>query len=436
MSNRIEDDDLSLTVTEQQEVSGSSDTVEIGSPGKASLASMFGQRNRKRMFFIVGAFAFLIVALVYSFFSFEPSSAPSQTAQGTGGTTTGGRLHADRMGEGEDSWLQSQERDRYNYEALPEVQRENPAAHPLLTPGIPVEEVVEVEPEPLPPPSPFVAVDDSEPQNISQAVGVDDSNTGPAVDPEMMNALIASLMEREGDSARPQLNTVSWGYAQRQPSPQPAQQGNAGGETSQVDADEIDQVAGAGVCASPLMRAGRMTMATTDMALNSDVGGPVAVTIRSGPLRNAQLIGGFERAETWLRINLNRLVTADETLSISAIALDMDTTLNAVEGDVDRHIMERYGWWGIGTVLNAIGKAAESNADSRIVVSDGTVIQDMESDSKRETKIALGELGQDLGEIMQDRLNRPITVSLNVGDEIGIFFLDDVCSEMPTPSGA
>lgn len=179
-----------------------------------------------------------------------------------------------------------------------------------------------------------------------------------------------------------------------------------------------------------------MTMATTDMALNSDVGGPVAVTIRSGPLRNAQLIGGFERAETWLRINLNRLVTADETLSISAIALDMDTTLNAVEGDVDRHIMERYGWWGIGTVLNAIGKAAESNADSRIVVSDGTVIQDMESDSKRETKIALGELGQDLGEIMQDRLNRPITVSLNVGDEIGIFFLDDVCSEMPTPSGA
>ena len=68
------------------------------------------------------------------------------------------------------------------------------------------------------------------------------------------------------------------------------------------------------------------------------------------------------------------------------------------------------------------------NVDSETYVSNGTVIQDTTSDSSREAKIMLGQLGQDMGDVFQDRLSRPITVSLRVGDEVGVFFMDDVCS--------
>lgn len=89
--------------------------------------------------------------------------------------------------------------------------------------------------------------------------------------------------------------------------------------------------------------------------------------------------------------------------------------------------MYRYGWWGIGTALSAIGKAAESNVDKDVFVSDGAIVESTASNSQREIKIALGELGQDLGEVMRDRINRPITVSLKVNDEVGVFFMEDVC---------
>ena len=170
-----------------------------------------------------------------------------------------------------------------------------------------------------------------------------------------------------------------------------------------------------------------MFMATADLALNSDVGGPVSLTIRNGRLRGAQLLGKFERKEEWLRMDLNKLVTSSETVGVEAIGLDMNTTLNAVEGKVDRHIMYRYGWWGVGSVLAAIGKAAESNADKTVFATEGVIVENMKSETSRETKIALGSLGQDIGDVMQDRINRPITVSVKVGDEIGVFFLDDVC---------
>lgn len=429
MSGQISDDDLSLSVTPQERLLDSSDSVQVGAPnGKQALKSMFGPSNRKRMIFIAVAFLFLISMLLYTFFSFSPDDGPVAES-GSGGQTIGGRLHANRGGH-EESMLQAEERERYNYEVLEELQKENPAAHPLLNPGDGRVDA-EPEPEPLPPPNPFVEVDESEPRQISDAVGVDNSG-GRVVDPQMLTDLVASLMDREGDATKPQLYGVSWKYAEARAAEQQPEASSAESESLAL----TDDVTGMGVCANPLMRAGSMSMATTDIALNSDVGGPVSVTVRSGPLRGTQLLGNFERADTWLRLSLSRLVTRDETLDISAIALDMDTTLNAVSGDVNRHIMYRYGWWGLGSVLKAVGKAAERTADTRTVVSDGVVIQDMASDSSRELQIAVGELGQDIGEVMRDRLDRPITVTLNVGDEIGVFFLDDVCSDMPAASGA
>src|SRR5688500_15476676 len=114
-----------------------------------------------------------------------------------------------------------------------------------------------------------------------------------------------------------------------------------------------------------------MFMATTDLALNSDDGGPVSLAIRNDKLRGSQLLGKVERKEEWLRVELNRLVTPEKAVAVEAIAPDMETTLNAVQGDVDNHTLYRYGWWGFGSVLKAVGKAAEMNADSQVIISNG-----------------------------------------------------------------
>jgi hypothetical protein len=44
-------------------------------------------------------------------------------------------------------------------------------------------------------------------------------------------------------------------------------------------------------------------------------------------------------------------------------------------------------------------------------------------------KIAAGELGQSLGEVFKGRISRPDTVTVNVNDQIGIVFMDDVCGD-------
>ncbi|HHK5135090.1 TPA: hypothetical protein ACQT1F_003388, partial [Pseudomonas aeruginosa] len=88
----------------------------------------------------------------------------------------------------------------------------------------------------------------------------------------------------------------------------------------------------------------------------------------------------------------------------------------------------RYGWWGLGAVLSAVGKAAENNANEQVIVSDGAVVTSAQQDSSRELKMALGSLGQDLGDAFKDRINRPITVSLKVNEQVGVYFLDDVCA--------
>ena len=436
----ISDDDLALSASPEERYDSGSGVEVAGARHKDDLKSIFAPANRKRLAFYAVTGVVLVGSLFYTFASFSPD-----VPQGGTGTTTQGRVGLDRESEASESWLQQEERRRYNEEAFADVQKENPMAHPLLDTHIDDTKAEDValifasadEPEPEPEPEPEAInpfqpdVASGAPTSIGSAVGGGSGGSRTAIaDPQMMNALIESLVQGEGMDRAPKVQSVRWSYTESTPGA-----GTPEGEIADAGAASPQGGSGAGVCANPLIRAGTMVMATTDLAVNSDVGGPVSVTLRSGQQRNAQLLGSFDRAEKWLRLSLNRMITGDETLAINAIALDVDTTLNAVEGDLDRHLLYRYGWWGFGTVLRAVGQAAEKTADTETIISNGTVIQNSSTSAKRETQIALGELGQDIGEVMQDRINRPITVSLKVGDQVGVFFMDDVCSEIPATSG-
>lgn len=431
--NEITDSDLNLRADRDDRLQTSIDDEAVVVPaasGGAALKSIFAPANRKRLVMYAGAGLLLSLAILYTFFSVSEEDAARQQI-GAGSQATS-RVTTQSGGAG-NTWMAQEARETYNQTVLPEIQKEDPFAHPLLD----VTESPRRAGEELP--NPFVEDEDpGPPQRLSEAVAprnedayYSDNSAGRRagrgdIQTADIDALVEGLIAAEGER-QPVMQRVSWSYVE--PAAPAAATPLAGGTVMDEPGveDTLNQAA-TSLCTKPLARAGTQHMATADIALNSDVGGPVAFTVRNGPLRNATLLGAFERVEKWVRINLNRVVLPDETLSISAIALDIDTSLNAVEGDIDRHLMYRYGWWGLGTTLRAIGKAAETNADTEIYVSDGVAIQSSTRDSAREIKLALGELGQELGEVMRDRINRPVTISLKVGDEVGVFVLEDICS--------
>ena len=69
------------------------------------------------------------------------------------------------------------------------------------------------------------------------------------------------------------------------------------------------------------------------------------------------------------------------------------------------------------------------NADKEVIVSDGVVVETEESDARREVKMAAGELGREIGEVMKGNINYPSTVYVDVNEQMGFFFIDRVTSK-------
>lgn len=390
-------------------VSESGEQVRIGGAAVKGLFSSRGgltaPANRKRFVLLLVSVGLLVLAIIYTFLSATPA-------------VKGGAGKVERMTVGDRSSLdlddggarKQAEIQRYNDEELPRRQEKNPFAHPIIMDASedPAELVLE---EPAPAPAPVVVQEQPAPERPAPQPGMNEERANVALD------LLSRLAEQE--STVPSAMSVSWNYRTKRQDSAPG--------AAQAVADTADEPAGAPVCTAKNVRAGSVLFATTDLALNSDIGGEVSVTVRSGELRNYKLLGAFELKEKWLRITLNRLVAPEGVVPVQAIALDMDTTLNAVSGNVDRHLVYRYGWWGVGTLLTALGKAAELAADKQVYHVDGMVVENVSTTTSQEMRMALGELGQGLGDLAKERLNRPITVSMNPGEQIGVFVLDDIC---------
>lgn len=410
MSDNIRDDELDFGLA--AETSAQRDSISAGPVrGTAALKGLYAKGNRKRLYAYVAVGILLLSALIYTFVGAENPVERGQVGVVQAGVVSG-REQSKR------SMIDNEEAVRYNTEQLELEQQDNPYAHPIITTDeddySPFEEKSN-----LKTPGRLSESGSTETNGGQQGRATTEYYDEAAV--QNANTLVMSLIDEEAVS--PVLNKVSWSYAKPK-----AKAAVPDGLNDDRDLS-ADNTSSTKSCAIPGVRAGTRVMATADMAVNSDVGGPISLTIRNGRLRGSQLIGSFERKEEWLRLELSTLVGPDETISTSAIGLDLGTTLNAVSGKVDRHTLYRYGWWGVGTTLSAIGKAATANTNTTSYVSDGVVTESSSKDTAREIKMAVGSLGEELGEVMRERINRPITVSLKVDDEVGVFFLEDVCLE-------
>lgn len=190
-------------------------------------------------------------------------------------------------------------------------------------------------------------------------------------------------------------------------------------------------------CETPLVKAGEIRYANNDIALNTDFKGPLKMTFLDGKLRGWQGMGTFELNEFGARMKaqINTLISPQgNQVDANGYVLDPETTLWAVASDVDRHIIYRYGGFGLGTILSAFSEIADAREkESEVIRGDGTSsTQYREPDGKQITFRVLGEFSRLWEEAFRDNINRPITVTLDPNTQVGILFEDTICE----PQGA
>lgn len=429
MSSEIDDMDLGTIDADPNDRISGRNHVELPKVGgMGAVKSIFNPANRVRL--AAYALAGLLVAglLIWSY-----ASVKTPEFVGNGGATTNGNARTQKNTQ--PTKMQYEESQRYNEQELPNVQIEDPTAHPVV---VTADNGEFGKVRDFNRPERISNVGDTAPERSANQQSGQGQSTGQGQQGRQTKQVsreqadfINKLMVAEG-AATPQLQSVSWDY--QQPAQQiPANSKTAKGEGAYEYGSNEDARTLAGElpekCKNPVLRAGHQYVARSTMAANSDVGGPVILELVNGPLRKHRMIGKFERKEEWLRMEFNSLVGIKDPVRINAIGLDMETVLNAVGGDVDYHTFYRYGWWGFGTVLSAIGKAAERNADTKTIFVGDNVVQDSQSDTNREIKIALGDLGQSVGDVMKDRINRPLTVTVDVNQLVGVVFMDDICGD-------
>lgn len=185
-------------------------------------------------------------------------------------------------------------------------------------------------------------------------------------------------------------------------------------------------------CEAPLVKGGSIRYAQTSIALNTDFEGPVRMTFLEGNLRGYVGMGTFELNELGakMKLTIDTLFDQDgQRYQVNGYVLDPDTTLWAMSSDVDRHLIYRYGGFGLGAILSSFQTLAENRAQvTEVVTPDGTrSTQNRDPDGKQVTWTVLGEFGEMFEELFRNNINRPITVTLAPGEEAGVLFEDTVC---------
>jgi hypothetical protein len=168
---------------------------------------------------------------------------------------------------------------------------------------------------------------------------------------------------------------------------------------------------------------GRVHFAVTELAADSDVPGPVTARVVSGPLKGARFLGGFERRGERLEMRFQKLAAPwfSEPVGVEALAVDPSTGSPAVRGRVDSHFLERWGGLLASAFLEGFGDAM-SDRGTTVTVSGDVLVNGRSGDpSWGELSLeALGTVGRRASGQLEKGFDRPPTVTLPAGSQLGV----------------
>lgn len=172
--------------------------------------------------------------------------------------------------------------------------------------------------------------------------------------------------------------------------------------------------------------AGEMLYAVLDVGANSDQPGtPVMARVVMGPWIGAKFIGSFDTGNDRLVLRFNRLVYNGKTYDVTGYAVDPHTLTPGISSNVDYHILERWGGLIAASFLEGFGRAVERSGTRYNYGSYGgnDTVSVPEYSLNDELWIAAGEVGNKASDVFAKNFDRPPTVSLDPGTQIGVLIL-------------
>jgi type IV secretory pathway VirB10-like protein len=178
------------------------------------------------------------------------------------------------------------------------------------------------------------------------------------------------------------------------------------------------------IAQAPGLKPGDVLYAVEDMKLNSDSPGPAEATVVTGPYKGSKALGGFSREGGRMVVKFTTLTTpAGMTYHIKGYAVDPKTNSTAVRSDVDHHYLARWGGLIASSFLTGLGRAVAMGGSTTITSNGGTVTTHPELDLNKQLIVAGGQVGEAAGRELHKGFNRPPTVTLDAGEDLGILVI-------------
>lgn len=179
-----------------------------------------------------------------------------------------------------------------------------------------------------------------------------------------------------------------------------------------------------------LLPAGEILYAQLLTEANSDIGGAILAQIVSGPLSGSRIIGSFEKKEELLVLSFETVIIDGVSTSISAIAIDPDTTLSAMATDVDHRYLQRVFFPMAAAFVEGAAEAISESGRTTVTIQGESVAEETEeTDSGQEIASGVTEAGQELREILDDMADVEVLVRVQPGTPMGILFLEPVVED-------
>lgn len=170
--------------------------------------------------------------------------------------------------------------------------------------------------------------------------------------------------------------------------------------------------------------AGEILYAIMDTASDSDQAStPVMATIISGKWRGAKCIGSFQRLDERLVVQFSKMIFKQQEYGINGYAIDPKTSLPGVRSSVDTHFLERWGGLIASSFLQGFGQVLQNQGSTTQITATGTTNWRPKLNPEEQIWAALGVTGEKAGQQFEKNFDRPPTVTLKAGTEIGILIL-------------
>lgn len=172
------------------------------------------------------------------------------------------------------------------------------------------------------------------------------------------------------------------------------------------------------------LAAGKILYAVTDLAIDSDVPGPVLATVAEGPLKGAKALGDFRAAGESVVISFTRIVPdGGPEIRVEAVGVDPDLSRPSVRAAADTHFWERWGSLAAASFIEGLGDAA-SGRRTRVYVSGDRVVEEGLGKTLGDMTLeAVGKVGGRAAAQVERGFDRPPTVRVRAGEHVGILIL-------------